>query len=195
MTTTEILSRGDLLTDCERSMRYHLERERFLNWANSFLQFLVFAVSSLGGGALVLGLFSTETVSVAVMVLVGLLALLILVWNPSRKASEHRALYQGFTRLHGVIYASEDPESVIHPEWTQQIHELYAQEPPVYRALHAQCANHVVIALGADRKFLADLKHRHRWFRNIFHFQNTDFFKLQRDAGTGAAVTAAENPA
>ena len=79
MTTNETLSRSDLLTDCERSMRYHHARERFFDGAHSFIQFLVFASSSTGGGVLLLGEFSAESVSAVALGAVSLLALLSLV--------------------------------------------------------------------------------------------------------------------
>lgn len=48
MNTTESLSRENLLTDCERSMRYHQARERFFNAMHLCIQFLIFASASVG---------------------------------------------------------------------------------------------------------------------------------------------------
>ncbi|MDA8002316.1 MAG: hypothetical protein MPL62_13635 [Alphaproteobacteria bacterium] len=175
MTTNETLSRSDLLTDCERSMRYHHARERFFDGAHSFIQFLLFASSSTGGGVLLLGEFSAESVSAVALGAVSLLALLSLVWNPSNKGKLHRSLYRKFTRLLGEVYANENPDNAARAEWTRTIHELYAQEPPVFRALHAHCDNQIVIALDADRGHFVDLKFHQRLLRNFLPFQGGEF--------------------
>ena len=173
-TTTETLSRSDLLTDCERSVRYHQARARFFNTRHLLIQFIIFALASANVAHLIdLWLPSW---SVALMwAFVSLLALFSLVFNPAGKHALHKSLYQGFTMLHGKIMANPDADKKILAEWTKDIHTLYADEPPVYRALVAHCDNQVALALGADEESFVKLNWYHRWLRNLVPFQGTKF--------------------
>ena len=174
MNTNQTLSHDDLLTDCERSMRYHHERARFFNKVHLFIQFLVFALASASVSRL-LGTLLTDQILLWLLATIGLLALFSLVYNPADKSSIHKSLYRGFTMLNGTVAATPDPDEATLTEWTKSLHSLYAEEPPVYCALLAHCSNQVVLALGADRRYLVTLRWREKWLRNIFSFQGTEF--------------------
>lgn len=173
--TGETPTRGDLLTDCERSMRYHQARARFFNWVHLLIQFFVFALASVGVSRLIGALLTDQTI-LWLLAAISLLALFSLVYNPAEKSSIHKSLYRGFAMLNGVVAALPDADEATLAEWTQRIHALYAEEPPVYRALLAHCDNQVSIALDAVGKgYFVDLRWHHRLFRNFVPFQGTDF--------------------
>lgn len=180
MNTTEIKTRDDLLTDCERSMRYHQARARFFNALHLFILFVVFTIASANVLRLIETVFPELVISVFWAV-VSVLALISLVYNPAAKYYLHQSLYEDFTKLSGDIASTCDPDRATLSQWTKQIHALYAKEPPTYRALHAHCGNQVVIALGAEATHLRKLRWHQRVFRNFYSFQGT-VFPLEKQA-------------
>ena len=173
-TTSKTLSRDDLLTDCERSMRYHQARARFFNTLHLFIQFIVFAIATASVLRLIESYLAEQTIPV-LWAVISVLALISLVYNPADKASLHKFLYRNFTMLAGEITATPDPDEVTLSKWIWNIHVLYADEPPVYRALLAHCDNQVIIALGADKGYFVDMRWYHRLLRNLIPFQGNDF--------------------
>ena len=173
MNATEILSRDNLLTNCERSMRYHQARRRFFNSAHLGIQFLIFAFASVGVSNFIVAFLSNA--HTWMLAIISFLALASLVYGPAGKATLHASLYRGFTDLAGTIAATPDASESDRAEWTRRIHLLYGDEPPVYRALNAHCNNQMVTALDSDEGYSVDLRWYHRWLRNIIPFQGTDF--------------------
>ena len=174
MNTTQTLTRDDLLTDCERSMRYHQARRRFFNSTHLGIQFLIFAFASVGVSNFIVNLSSDS--HTWMLAIISLLALASLVYRPAGKATLHASLYRSFTDLAGTIAATPDASESDRAEWTRRIHLLYGDEPPVYRALLAHCDNQVAIALNAvDKGYFVDLHWHHRLLRNFIPFQGTDF--------------------
>ena len=173
MNATKILSCDNLLTDCERSMRYHQARRRFFNSTHLGIQFLIFAFASVGVSNLIVNLSSNA--HTLTLIIIGLLALASLVYGPAGKATLHASLYRGFTDLAGAISATPDASESDRVEWTRRIHLLYGDEPPVYRALNAHCNNQMVIVLDSDEGYFVDLHWHHRLLRNLIPFQGTDF--------------------
>ena len=174
MNTSKTPSRDDLLTDCERSMRYHQARARFFNTLHLSIQFIVFAIASASVLRLIESYLAEQTIPL-LWAVVSLLALISLVYNPVEKASIHKSLYRDFTMLAGEITATPDPDEATLSKWTKRIHALYADEPPVYRALLAHCDNQIAIALNADKGYFVDLHWYHRLLRNLIPFQGTEF--------------------
>lgn len=157
-------------------MRYHQERARFLNTAHLSIQFMVFALVSSSVYCLIMAWFDNQALLV-VSAVVGLLALFSLVFNPAEKSALHKSLYRSFTMLAGTIAATPESNSKeTRAVWAKSIHLLYAEEPPVFRALHAHCENQMVIALGADlNDHFVDMEKHQRRLRNWFRFQDEDF--------------------
>ena len=173
-TVAETLSRPDLLTDCERSVRYHQARAHFFDTLHRWIQFLVFALATASVARFIESWLSYSNVNL-LWVIVSLLALFSLVFNPVGKHTLHKSLYYRFTVLHGNVLANPDADKKMLVEWTKEIHALYADEPPVYRALLAHCDNQVAIALDADKGFFVKLNLWHRWLRNLIPFQGAEF--------------------
>lgn len=168
------LSYDDLLTDCDRSTRYHHERVAFCKTVYLSIQFIIFALSSVAVANVILSTFG-EWIDKWLWAVISLLALFSLVYNPAERQNIHERLYQSFMKLAGDICADPNPDEKTLIKWTKDMHVLYAQEPPVYGALLAQCDNKVTISLNAGEGYLVDLSLRHRLLRNIFKFQGTNF--------------------
>ncbi len=175
MKPTQTISRDNLWTGSERSMRYHQARTQFFNGLHLFIQFIVFAIASASVFRLIESFLPDEQTLPWLWAVVSLLALFSLVYNPAEKASLHKSLYRGFAMLAGEIAATLDPDEATLSEWTKRIHGLYADEPPVYRALLAHCDNQITIALNADKGCFVDLRWYHRLLRNLIPFQGTAF--------------------
>ncbi len=172
---TTATTRPDLLTDCERSMRYHQARARFFNALHLFIQFIVFALASANVAHFIDFWLADDWSATLLWATVGLLALFSLVFNPAGKHTLHKSLYYKFTVLYGEVMANPDVDDKMLVEWIKNIHALYAEEPPVYRALLAHCDNQVVIALDADKGFSVNLRWYHRLLRNFVPFQGSEF--------------------
>ncbi len=170
----ETMSRSDLLTDCERSVRYHQARARSFDTFHRWIQFFVFALASANVAHLIDSWLADWSITL-MWAIVGVLALSSLVFNPAGKHTLHNSLYRSFTSLHGKVLAYPDADDKMLIEWTKDIHALYADEPPVYRALLAHCDNQVAIALDADKGFFVQLSWYHHWFRNLLPFQGSEF--------------------
>ena len=180
-TVAETLSRPDLLTDCERSVRYHQARAHFFDTLHRWIQFLVFALASASVAHLIDSWVPDWGVTF-LWAFVAVLALCSLVFNPAGKHTLHQSLYRGFTLLHGKVLANSNTDDEMLAEWTKEIHVLYADEPPAYRALLAHCDNQVAIALDADKGFFVKLSWYHRWFRNLIPFQGSELLNQNQVA-------------
>ncbi|MDA8002314.1 MAG: hypothetical protein MPL62_13625 [Alphaproteobacteria bacterium] len=189
------MSRDAMLTHCERSALYHQERERFLSWAHSTIQYVLFATPPAGATLYFGEIVENSGLTIGISVLIGLLAWLSLVWNPVGKMYLHKSLCRDFTLLAGKIYANTNPKGTISAKWKRKIHALYAEEPPVFYALLVQCANQLVVARDEDKKYLVELCRYHRWFRNIRHFQDVDFKNRDQEAKEERKLAAAKKRA
>ena len=169
----DTLSNHDIEQDCERSMRYHDARSRFFNAQYRVIQFTIFLLS----GANIAGFTSVwlpyGSIDVA-WAIVAVLAVFSLITNPAKNYMLHNRLSREFTDLHGKSEANPGADYTLRSEWVEKIHQLYNDEPPVYRALGALCHNQCCLALGADDKHLIKLRWYHLWFRNWIPFQTYD---------------------
>ncbi len=135
------LTKDELLTDCERSKRYHNARLRFYGTIHRWILLLivlagVLAISPwLGTHA---AYFSGFTVA---------LSLFSLVFNFIGMTHLHTSLYQRSAYLNGDIESRIEPKEQDLERWTREIHNIYADEPPIYRVLHQHCANQVLQSL------------------------------------------------
>lgn len=178
MSTNQTMSRDELLTNCERSARYHQARERFFNQLHLLILFIVFSLGAANVTNLIVKYFEPSVL--LIWATVSLLALFSLVYNPAAKSTHHNSLYHRFTMLAGTIASTPDADAKIRAEWNKNIHTLYADEPPVYRALNAHCNNQTAIAMDADRGFIVDLRWYHIVLRNLIPFQGTEFLNRKQ---------------
>ena len=173
--------RNRLLQGCQRSARYHHAREQFLHTAHLRIQFAVFAASMFSATCVYKG-WTSEKVDFILWLFIGFLALLSLVWNPANTANQHKFLRRDFTKLIGKISSDTDPVKKTLATWTDDIYALYAQEPPVYRALHAHCHNQLAIARDASDGNFIKMMPWHRWLRNVCPFQGQKFLTNKQKA-------------
>lgn len=173
--------RSYLLNDCDRSIRYHQARARFLDSVHRWSQFFIFAFAMASVSDLASSLIGEDKFNMIWSALIGLLALLNFVFNPVEKAGLHRSLHRGFVMLAGEIDAAPNPNNITISHWKKTMHALFADEPPLYRALVAHCDNQVAIRLGVDKGHFVELNWYYRRFRNIFPFQGPKFPKRNQD--------------
>ena len=155
-------------------MRYHQERSHFLHSSHLWIQFFVFALATASMAHFIESWLSDSSVDF-LWAIVSLLTLFSLVFNPAGKHVIHKSLYQGFTVLHGKIMANPGADDKMLAEWAKDIHALYAEEPPLYRALVAHCDNQVSLSANDDKGDFAVLKWYELMLRNIFRFQSSEF--------------------
>lgn len=171
--TEDVLkARDELLTTCERSKRYHGARLRFYETTH---RWFIFAMVASSAGAIVKLVDDHVPWLPAVTAALGLFSL---VFDLSGKARLHDSLYRRFANLNGRIESSANPEQSDISEWKSEIHSIYADEPPVYRALHQHCANQVLQALYEESeeneaiydKYYLPLNWYHSWLMNFYSF-------------------------
>ncbi|MDA8022432.1 MAG: hypothetical protein MPK05_05560 [Gammaproteobacteria bacterium] len=189
MTTSTTKMRNQLLNDCERSARYHHARAGFYDAAHLRIQFFVFVVTAASASILFGRILSETLVGMLLLFAVSLLALFSVLWNPSGKAGHHKSLHRGFITLAGIINAAENPSKAQCEEWTRAVHALFAEEPPIYRALNAHCYNQLSIKLDVVKDgYFVDLKWYHHLLRNLVHFQGGDFPIRRQSMGKRSAA-------
>jgi len=173
--TEDVLkARDDLLTDCERSKRYHSARLRFYETTN---RWFIFAMVASSAGAIVQWGSASVPWLPAVTAALGLFSL---VFDLSGKARLHDSLYRRCANLNGRIESSADSKQSDISEWRIAIHGIYGDEPPVYRILNQHCANQVLQSLYEDieenaaiyRKYYVPLNWYHRLLKNFLPFSN-----------------------
>ena len=178
-------SRDDILTQCECSKRYHSARLRF--YENAHRWTLLFIVISSVCAIFISG-FSEGGGRIAALSLFSLiLGLISLVFDFNGRARQHESLYQRFSSLNGDIEALSNPQQKDLDIWNRKIHDMFAVEPPVYRALNKHCRNEVVQTLYAsDTKEYKDhfkpMKWRERKFMNFYHFPMITYDNKNQEA-------------
>ena len=171
-------SRDDLLTNCERSMRYHQARRQFCGTIRTSILLLIYAFAGVG----VFTFFAMASAGAHILMMgtlvslfVGLFVLANSVDYFGSKISLHTTLYSQYTGLAGIIAAKSDASESDCEEWARRLYLLYGDEPPVYRALNSHCHNQMVIVLNAGEGYFVDLRWYHRWLRNFISFEGTIF--------------------
>ncbi len=166
------LSRTDMLTDSERSARYHMTRARFCGGAHRWSMVLILFVSG-GAAAQIHPYLGVEEQPWLLPGIAFLVALFDVLFDISGRARLHEGLYAEFTRLAGDLYAASDDADM--NLYRQRIHELYAKEPPLYRAVEAYCDNQMRVLLDRGWEHYVHLRWYHLWLMNILPFTSADF--------------------
>ena len=161
--------RDDLLTDCERSKRYHSARLRFYESAHRWI--LLFIVVC-GASSITTW---TNIYAATLPAIAAAFGLVSLVFDLSGKARLHESLYQRFAFLNGRIESVSNPHQKDLDMWLREIHDIYADEPPIYRALHKYCYNQVLEALYEKdtkeyQRYFAPMKWYQHWLMNFIRF-------------------------
>jgi len=161
--TTTMETQEDLLTISEMSARYHAHRLRFLSRVHRAMMFFAALVGTAIAARLAGEHYAWLGAAAAVVVL------LELVFDLQGARGLHRQLYRSFTLLSGEIASRPDADQAAVQRWNMRLHELYADEPPVYRVLNAHVRNEMAIRLG-DFSEVKPLPLRLRLMKNLFTF-------------------------
>lgn len=160
-------SHDTLLTISEMSARYHSHRLRFLSRAHRTMMFFV----ALAGTAIVTQLFGTYSIWLGAAT--SIIVLLELVFDIQGARSLHQKLYRDFTFFSGEIASTPNADEETLRRWNARLHELYADEPPVYRALNRHTHNEQAIRLGNYNE-VKPLGWWHSTLKNWFTFPGYD---------------------
>ena len=149
--------------DAERCSRYHQRRRAHYDLMHRVLMFFVIV----SGSASFAQIAGHPDVFGALAAACGAIDLL---WGVSDKARDHEMLHRRFMDVLIRIKQIAEPSA----EWARQIHTelsaIYADEPPAYRVLNADCHNQVAQArLGKDAPLLT-IPPQYRFFMNLFRF-------------------------
>ena len=157
-----------LLFASQRSVRYHRERERFLDSVHN----LGTLVTAFGGSATVASMLA-EFPEIWTLLLAAVTAVAgahETVFKTALAARRHDALAREFIGLEqDLLRARRDltHESLLELE-TRRL-DIEAKEPPIYRYLDAVCHDELLIARGLDESHLTNVTRLQRWFRNVWH--------------------------
>nr|VFK06227.1 MAG: hypothetical protein BECKLPF1236A_GA0070988_100023 [Candidatus Kentron sp. LPFa]VFK25430.1 MAG: hypothetical protein BECKLPF1236C_GA0070990_1002122 [Candidatus Kentron sp. LPFa] len=165
-TTKEEVS--NLIFDCERLSIYHAIRRDFLDKWQRISNFLV-VLSGTAAFAALSAKWSMDWLAL-VPALFGLASL---VFDFSGKARIHENVYRRLCALRGSILADENAERKIG-KWQEAIHEIYADEASVYRALDAWAHNLACDGRG-EKEYKLKIPWIHLLLKNVWPFWSANY--------------------
>lgn len=149
----------------ERSIRYHMRREGFFDFASRVVLF----IATLLGSATFLALVNENQFwAQAAALTVTLASAFDLVFGFNGKARQHYELRKRFVRLQQRMLC--DPDAKALEEMTRERLDIEADEPPIFRALDLLAHNEVMRSRGYDERDPANAPHFHHlpWYRRAF---------------------------
>ncbi len=168
---------GDLLTDCERSMRYHSSWNLFYYRLHCCLMLLFFMSGSAvfaefdAGGNVWWGLSIYKWVGAATALIA---ALSVIIDLPGKRAL-HKSLYQRYAMLASDVVACDATErKQCERKWSAAIYNIYREEPPGFRAANEHAHNQMCIQLG-NKSELIKMRWWHYCFMHWLPFNNSEF--------------------
>ena len=136
-----------LLSDCDRSARYHTARRAFFDAWHRWMMVGVLISGSAAAASLNAGLGTAwATVLALIPAVVGAVSV---VWNLTHTARDHELLARRFYDLAKRIVVHEANAATVD-RWRAEMLDLWGDEPATYHALNAECHNAVAQAIGAD---------------------------------------------
>jgi hypothetical protein len=152
--------------EVERSARYHQRRrahfERLHRW-------VMLGVIISGSAA-----FADWNPASAGLIAT-LLGALDLVVGFGTKARDHQVLYQRFADLGRRIQRADEPGPAEVKAWQDEKLAIDAEEPPIYRALEADCYNEVCRAWGRTSPQMPTLTPVQRLLMHWHRFEAAEF--------------------
>lgn len=160
----------ELRSISEMSMRYHSHRFRFLNRVHRIMMFLA-AVA--GGMAFYDTVFPSIGFSTRWLGAVSVLLVLIeFVFDIQGSRALYQNLYQRFAYFLGEITSTPGKNKNLR-RWNRYLHDLHADEPPVFRVLNDHVHNEVAIRFGKEDE-IVPICIFHRILKNVFPFPGYD---------------------
>lgn len=171
MTELDLLKHNAL-----RNALYHTGRRRALERANRFFTFLVIV---LGASAVSDVLGSVPFGRVGAGLAIAIVGSLQLVLDFAGRASTHAVLQKQFYSVLADMQETIDPGPEALVRFEAALIRIYADEPPVLRALDAKAYNDAIDALGAyatgERLVIPWW---HRLLGSVFSFEGHNYVKL-----------------
>jgi hypothetical protein len=166
--------------EVERSIRYHHRRRAFFERLHRSSMFLVIVLGSAAvanWNAKLAGLIIT-TVGAADLVI-----------GFSNKARDHQLLAQRFGDLARRIRLADSPTDADARVWEDEKLLIDADEPPIYRALEADCYNEVCRAWGRPLPpYAPKLDLRHKLLMHVWRFEKEAFEPKPPAPAAGLAI-------
>jgi hypothetical protein len=156
---------SDLAADADRCSRYHQRRRSFFDQVHRWAMFGVIATGSAGFAAVA----GNPEIFGAASAVIGAADLL---WDLSGKARDHEILHRRFVDVLKRIGGVQSPDLELVGRIDADLNAIYADEPPVYRALNADCHNQVAQSRLGDRAELLYLSFWRRMTMDLFRFAN-----------------------
>ena len=159
-----------LLSDCDRSARYHTARRAFFDGWHRWMMVGVLISGSAAAASLNTGLGTAwATVLALIPAVVGAVSV---VWNLTHKARDHELLARRFYDLEKRIVVHEATAATVD-RWRTEMLDIWGDEPAAYHALNAECHNAVAQAIGAGE--MQRVRWWHHRLRHWVRFSPTSF--------------------
>ena len=172
-----------LLSDCERSARYHAARCAFFDfWHRALMVSVLFAGSGAALSA-VLTLGSKDHILVAMGLFVAAVGAIDVVVGLPMKARDHEILKRRFYVLAKRIVPHR-ATAVMIEEWRAEMVSVFEDEPATYHALNALCHNAICQSVGAPKGVYQRVGFVARLLCNWVQFSPSTF-PTQADSGRG----------
>lgn len=139
-----------LLSDCERSARYHAARCAFFDFWHRVLMVSVLFAGSGAALSAVLTLGSKDHILVAMGLFVAAVGAIDVVVGLPMKARDHEILKRRFYVLAKRIVPHRATVVMIE-EWRAEMVSIFEDEPAIYHALNALCHNAICQSVGAPK--------------------------------------------
>ncbi len=169
-------SLDDLEFNCLRSAYGNQDREIFFSFLHRSTMFLVVLGGTATFGALTSNVEWVRPQYIAFSITC--LGLLDLVFDLSGKARIHSSLRHSFLSLLADVKSSDAAAEKLE----RNLHLLYAEEPPTYRAVEAMAFNAAVRSLGKDSTEQLRIPLIHRFLRHLIPFASADYQNHQEFA-------------
>ncbi|MEP3114121.1 hypothetical protein [Nisaea sp.] len=139
-----------LLSDCERSARYHAARCAFFDFWHRVLMVSVLFAGSGAALSAVLTLGSKDHILVGMGLFVAAVGAIDVVVGLPMKARDHEILKRRFYALAKRIVPHRATVVMIE-EWRAEMVSIFEDEPATYHALNALCHNAICQSVGAPK--------------------------------------------
>nr|VFJ65068.1 MAG: hypothetical protein BECKFM1743C_GA0114222_103852 [Candidatus Kentron sp. FM]VFJ67273.1 MAG: hypothetical protein BECKFM1743A_GA0114220_104423 [Candidatus Kentron sp. FM]VFK11852.1 MAG: hypothetical protein BECKFM1743B_GA0114221_102112 [Candidatus Kentron sp. FM] len=166
-TTTASEEISNILFDCERLSMYHAIRRDFWDKLHRLSLFLVVLAGTASFAAI-----SEELDIWWLPLMAPLFGLASVVFDFSGHARIHENLCRRFTIVHGEALTNPDDVKTLQTK----IHEIYADEPPTYRALDAWSHNLACKGRGQE-KWEVEISPIHLALKNLWPFWFAEYPK------------------
>lgn len=163
-----------LVTDVQRSVRYHIRRERFFDRWEKFITASNFILSSTAVAALMSELVS-RTVPVVAGAAIAVASVVDLVVGTSQMARRHSELARRFIALERSLRSRAVDETAISEATSERL-RIEEDEPPTLRVVDLLCHNEMVKVLGGERDQMYKIS---KWKKILGSFFHLDFEGLR----------------